>query len=103
MVLVRRMPQMLLVYAIHQLSAVAIIGLTDSLAIAQARRTGVDYTRLRLWGSASFVFACWVMGPMLAARANAAGDPLVPIVITGDLRAGRLRRLRHPPGARRRG
>jgi PPP family 3-phenylpropionic acid transporter len=82
LVAVRHMPQMLLVYAVHQLSAVAIIGLTDSLAIAQARRTGVDYTRLRLWGSASFVLACWIMGPLLAARANAAGDPLVPLVIT---------------------
>jgi MFS transporter, PPP family, 3-phenylpropionic acid transporter len=83
MIAVRRMPQMLLVYAVHQLAAVAIIGLIDSLAITQARRAGVDYTRLRLWGSASFVLACWVMGPVLAARANPAGDPLVPMVITG--------------------
>ena len=83
MVAVRTMPPMLLVYAVHQFSAVAIIGLIDSLAVAQARRTGVDYTRLRLWGSASFVLACWIMGPVLAARANTAGDPLVPLVITG--------------------
>jgi PPP family 3-phenylpropionic acid transporter len=82
LVLVRQMPQMLLVYALHQFSAVAIIGLTDSLAIAQARRMGVDYTRLRLWGSASFVLACAVMGPLLAARNDPAGDPLVPLVIT---------------------
>jgi MFS transporter, PPP family, 3-phenylpropionic acid transporter len=82
MVFFRRMPQMLLAYAVHQLSAVAIIGLTDSLAITQARRTGVDYTRLRLWGSASFVLACWVMGPILAARAQGGGDPLVPMAIT---------------------
>ena len=79
---VRTMPGMLLVYAVHQFSAVAIIGLIDSLALAQARRTGVDYTRLRLWGSASFVFACWVMGPVLVARARSGGDPLVPLVIT---------------------
>jgi MFS transporter, PPP family, 3-phenylpropionic acid transporter len=79
---VRTMPGMLLVYAVHQFSAVAIIGLIDSLAAAQARRTGVDYTRLRLWGSASFVFACWVMGPVLVARARSGGDPLVPLVIT---------------------
>ncbi len=80
---VRTLPGMLLVYAIHQFSAVAIIGLIDSLALAEARRSGVDYTRLRLWGSASFVFACWVMGPVLVARARSNGDPLVPLVITG--------------------
>ncbi len=83
MVLVRGMPEMLGVYALHQIAAVAIVGLTDSLAIAQARRTGVDYTRLRLWGSASFVLACWVMGPILVARGRVGGDPLVPVVITG--------------------
>ena len=103
MVLVRRMPEMLLVYAIHQLSAVAIIGLTDSLAIAQARRTGVDYTRLRLWGSASFVFACWVMGPVLAARGQVGGDPLVPLVITGAYALAALAVLRHPQRLARRG
>jgi MFS transporter, PPP family, 3-phenylpropionic acid transporter len=83
LIAVRTMPSMLLVYAVHQLSAVAIIGLIDSLALAEARRSGRDYTRLRLWGSASFVFACWVMGPVLAARGDPGGDPLVPVVITG--------------------
>jgi PPP family 3-phenylpropionic acid transporter len=83
LIAVRTMPAMLLVYAVHQLSAVAVIGLIDSLALAHVRRNGGDYTRLRLWGSASFVFSCWVMGPVLAARGDPAGDPLVPLVLTG--------------------
>jgi PPP family 3-phenylpropionic acid transporter len=59
---------------------VPILGLGDSLALDRMRKTGEDYTRVRLWGSASFVLVCALVGPLLDARGRT-GDPLVPIMI----------------------
>jgi PPP family 3-phenylpropionic acid transporter len=44
----RTLAAMLVAYGLHQLFMVPILGLLDSLALDQTRRTGIDYTRLRL-------------------------------------------------------
>jgi PPP family 3-phenylpropionic acid transporter len=77
---VRAVPVMLAIYAAHQFFAVPVLGLGDSLALDRMRKTGEDYTRVRLWGSASFVVVCAVVGWVLDARGRT-GDVLVPILI----------------------
>jgi PPP family 3-phenylpropionic acid transporter len=85
LVYVRSVGALLLVYALHQLFAVAILGLTDSLAVDRARRLGEEYGRTRVFGSLSFIAACLGMGPLLEARGRGDGDPLVPVAITALL------------------
>jgi PPP family 3-phenylpropionic acid transporter len=80
LIFVRTMPGILLVYAAHQLFAVALMGLADSLAAERARQHGEDYGRLRLCGSASFIVACWAAGQLLVARGQRA-DRLVPLLM----------------------
>jgi PPP family 3-phenylpropionic acid transporter len=77
---VRAVPAMVAIYAVHQFFAVPILGLADSLAIDRMRKTGEDYTRVRLWGSASFIVVCYAVSWVLDAR-HRTGDPLVPILI----------------------
>lgn len=77
---VRAMAALLTIYAAHQFFAVPILGLGDSLALDRMRKTGEDYTRVRLWGSASFLVICAAVGPLLDARGRT-GDPLVPILL----------------------
>jgi PPP family 3-phenylpropionic acid transporter len=81
LVLVRRLPGMIPVFAAHQLFAIAITSLADSLALDRVRRHGEDYGRIRLWGSISFVVACLALGPLFAARGPRGGDPLVPLLL----------------------
>jgi PPP family 3-phenylpropionic acid transporter len=75
---VRRFEALLPLYAAHQLFAVPVLALADSLAIADSRRRGTSYTRVRLWGSVSFLIACLAAGAALT-RASLMG--LVPISI----------------------
>jgi len=82
LIVLRTMPGMVVLYFFHQVFAVAITGLADSLAVERAR-SGTDYGRIRLWGSLSFVLACAVVGPLLGARDPRGGDVLVPILLVG--------------------
>jgi PPP family 3-phenylpropionic acid transporter len=77
----RAMTALLAIYACHQFFAVPILGLSDSLALDRMRRMGEDYTRVRLWGSASFLVVCWVVGKLLEVRGRGAADPLVPSLL----------------------
>jgi MFS transporter, PPP family, 3-phenylpropionic acid transporter len=77
----RALPALLALYAAHQLFAVPIGSLTDSLTLDRLRRTGGEYSRIRLWGSASFLAVCAGVGPLIDARARSGGDPLVPALI----------------------
>jgi MFS transporter, PPP family, 3-phenylpropionic acid transporter len=82
LIFVRTMPAILYLYGAHQLFAVAILGLVDSLAVERARQLGEDYARLRLWGSVSFIISCWSAGQALLWRGHREGDPLVPLLMT---------------------
>lgn len=84
LIFVRTMPEMLGVYALHQLFSVAIIGLVDSLALERVRQ-GDDYGRIRVWGSVSFALTCAVVGSVLAARGAVPADRLVPMLMAGTL------------------
>jgi PPP family 3-phenylpropionic acid transporter len=77
----RAVSALLLVYGLHQLFAVAILGLADSLAVDRARRRGEEYGRTRVFGSLSFIASCLVSGRILEARGRGDGDPLVPVAI----------------------
>jgi PPP family 3-phenylpropionic acid transporter len=80
---VRGLPALLAVYGVHQLFGVTVLGLLDSLAVDQLKRSGGDYTRLRLWGSASFLVTCWAAGASLSFGAGPQGNRLVPLLMAG--------------------
>ncbi|HEY0709123.1 MAG TPA: MFS transporter, partial [Polyangia bacterium] len=63
-------------YVLHQAFLVPVLSLADSLAIERTRSHGGDYTQIRLWGSASFLVVCVLLGWWLDVRARPA-DPLV--------------------------
>lgn len=79
MIFVRSLGGVVAAHLGHQLFAVAIAGLADSLSMARVR-AGDDYGRIRFWGSLSFVVSCWVFGQILAARGQTA-DPLIPTLV----------------------
>jgi len=54
------------VLAIQGLFSTAISALSDTVAVAEARRIGTDYGRLRLWGSLGFVVGAYGFGAVLS-------------------------------------
>lgn len=52
----------LLVALAFSLASLALVPLTETLAMASVRRTGLDYGRVRLWGSLTFVAAAFAAG-----------------------------------------
>lgn len=89
---VRQTPALYLLVAGHQLFAVSIIGLADSLAIDRLK-AGEDYGRIRVWGSISFALVCPAVGAWLAARGARDGDVLVPVLATAGYALGFLAAL----------
>ena len=47
--------------------------LGDSITLAAVRRDGIDYGRVRVWGSVSFILAAMASGAVLSR--SAAGEP----------------------------
>src|SRR5260370_8804675 len=56
----------------------ALMPLGDTITLAAARSGGLDYGRIRLWGSVSFLFPSIATG---AALASSAGDRVLPLVL----------------------
>ena len=81
-IFVRAMPALLLLYVAQQLFAGSLTALADSVAVEKARTQRHDYTRIRLWGSLSFVVTCLATGALLDWRAVRDGDMLVPALVT---------------------
>ncbi len=52
----------LLVALAFSLASLALVPLTETLAMASVRRSGLDYGRVRLWGSLTFVAAAFATG-----------------------------------------
>ena len=103
----RSLPALVTAYALHQMFAVPTLGLMDSLALDRARRTGAPYTRLRLWGSASFLLCCWTAGFLFTWRGRGGADPLVPLLMSAGYGLAAIGALwvtgepgREPPHAR---
>lgn len=57
----------LLLTAMHALCWSSIMPLTETVAVSGVRRAGLDYGRMRLWGSLSFIAASF-MGGLLIGR-----------------------------------
>jgi len=81
-IFVHSMPALLGLYFVQQIFAGSITALADSIAMETARIRGFDYTRIRLWGSFSFIATCLALGTLLDRRAVKGGDPLVPALIS---------------------
>jgi PPP family 3-phenylpropionic acid transporter len=56
----------------------ALMPLGDTITLAAARSGGLDYGRIRLWGSVSFIFASIASG---AALASSSGERVLPLVL----------------------
>jgi PPP family 3-phenylpropionic acid transporter len=56
----------------------ALMPLGDTITLAAVRSDGLDYGRLRLWGSVSFIFASIASG---AALASSSGERVLPLVL----------------------
>jgi len=56
----------------------ALMPLGDTITLAAARSEGLDYGRIRIWGSVSFIFASIASG---AALASSSGEQVLPLVL----------------------
>jgi PPP family 3-phenylpropionic acid transporter len=56
----------------------ALMPLSDTITLAAARSEGLDYGRIRLWGSVSFIVASIASG---AALASSSGERVLPLVL----------------------
>ena len=56
----------------------ALMPLGDTITLAATRSEGLDYGRIRLWGSVSFIFASIASG---AALASSSGERVLPLVL----------------------
>ena len=56
----------------------ALMPLGDTVTLAAVRSEGLDYGRIRLWGSVSFIFASIASG---AALASSSGERVLPLVL----------------------
>ena len=62
----RQFSPVVAVLALYAFFATAISSLADSIAVAEAKKTGTDYARLRLWGSLGYIVACFSFGKFLS-------------------------------------
>lgn len=81
-VFVRSMPTLFFLYLAQQIFAGSITGMADALAVEKSRLGDVDYGRLRLWGSISFVATSLTAGLLIDWRAVPTGDVLVPGMVS---------------------
>lgn len=56
----------------------ALMPLGDTISLALSRSEGLDYGRVRVWGSVSFIFASLGAGLVLA---HSSGEPVLPLVL----------------------
>jgi MFS transporter, PPP family, 3-phenylpropionic acid transporter len=56
----------------------ALMPLGDTITLAAARSGGLDYGRIRLWGSVSFIFAAIASG---AALSSSSGERVLPLAL----------------------
>lgn len=77
----------------------AIQTLSDTVAVAEARRIGTDYARLRLWGSISFILTAWGFGQYLSAGGSIQNVPLTMVCLAAlsACVVHILRQPAHPP------
>ncbi|MBV8934545.1 MAG: MFS transporter, partial [Alphaproteobacteria bacterium] len=60
----------------------ALMPLGDAVTLAAVRSQGVDYGRIRLWGSVSFIVASIASG---AALASSSGNGVLPLVLVASM------------------
>jgi PPP family 3-phenylpropionic acid transporter len=94
LIFVRSMPALFLLYVGQQIFAGSITAMADSIAVEKSRRGDHSYTRIRLWGSLSFVATSLGVGVLLDGRAIRAGDVLVPALVSFGFAASFVAALR---------
>src|SRR5260370_14593522 len=81
----------------------ALMPLGDSITLAAVREAGLDYGRIRVWGSASFILASVCRGALLAlgSRAGPADNHILLLVLVASavLVAARIGLPPAPPHA----
>jgi len=60
----------------------ALMPLGDAVTLAAVRSQGLDYGRIRLWGSVSFIVASIASG---AALASSSGNAVLPLVLVASM------------------
>jgi len=76
----------LAIYAVAATAQSALMPLGDSITLAAVRDEGVDYGRIRLWGSVTFVLAAAGSGAVLAvAAADDQTDPVLLLVFAASV------------------
>jgi PPP family 3-phenylpropionic acid transporter len=73
------------IYAVAATAQSAMMPLGDSITLAAVREEGVDYGRIRVWGSITFVLAAAGSGAVLATvRADGPSDPVLLLVLAAS-------------------
>ncbi|MCT4657268.1 MAG: MFS transporter [Cohaesibacter sp.] len=70
------------IMVISNLFQSAILPISDSLAMAGVRRYGLDYGRMRLWGSSAFIFANLAGGAIIA---QWSADTIIWMMVIGNI------------------
>ncbi|MFV0298213.1 MAG: MFS transporter [Hyphomicrobiaceae bacterium] len=78
--------QILVAIIIMALASTGIMPIAETLAMTGVRRAGLDYGRMRLWGSVSFIVAGFIVG--VAIERSGAGAVLWTIVVFAIVSAG---------------
>jgi PPP family 3-phenylpropionic acid transporter len=78
----------------------ALMPLGDTVSLAVSRSDGLDYGRVRVWGSVSFILASLASGAVLA---SSSGEEVLPLVLGASalllLACLAVPHLHHPTGA----
>jgi PPP family 3-phenylpropionic acid transporter len=63
----------------------ALMPLGDSITLAEVRERGIDYGRVRVWGSVSFIVAAMASGVVLSAGVNQGGNAVLALVLASSV------------------
>ena len=63
----------------------ALMPLGDSITLAAVRRDGIDYGRVRVWGSVSFILAAMASGAVLSRSPVGGGNPVLALVLVASV------------------
>jgi PPP family 3-phenylpropionic acid transporter len=78
---------LLLLTLVAATAQTALMPLGDSITLAAVRRDGIDYGRVRVWGSVSFILAALASGAVLSrsATANPGGNAVLALVLIASV------------------
>lgn len=86
------------ILGLYSLFVTAIIALADSVAMADARENGGDYSRIRLWGSVGFMASTWAFSAWLEGGGRSSDAVFLATLLMIGFAAASFR-LPEAPGA----